>query len=136
MPGNATTKWTRALENTRALTVKQPYAWLIVNGYKDVEIRKRPFRQFGPLLIHAGLKDTNLAKKEILWLSRRGIKLPREEQFERGGIVGVVDVVDCKDRVRSPWSVPGLYAWLLANPRRLPFRRCKGSQGFFTPTFE
>lgn len=35
------------------LTVRQPWAWLLVNGHKDIENRSWPTKYRGPLLIHA-----------------------------------------------------------------------------------
>jgi hypothetical protein len=32
-------RWNEALRRAPALSVRQPWAWLIVNGYKDVENR-------------------------------------------------------------------------------------------------
>src|SRR5271165_5444563 len=39
----------------RALSVRQPWAWLIVNGVKDIENRSFRTDHHGPLLIHAAL---------------------------------------------------------------------------------
>jgi hypothetical protein len=41
----------------KAITVRQPYAWLIVNGFKTVENRSEHESRWsfrGPLAIHAG----------------------------------------------------------------------------------
>jgi hypothetical protein len=37
-----------------ALSVRQPWAWAIVSGYKDVENRSWPTNYRGTLFIHAG----------------------------------------------------------------------------------
>jgi hypothetical protein len=37
----------------RALTIRQPWAWLIVHGHKDLENRTWCTSYRGPLLIHA-----------------------------------------------------------------------------------
>ena len=34
---------------------------------------------------------------------------------------------------KSPWDFPENWGWVLANPRILAFRECKGSVGFFKP---
>lgn len=49
---------------------------------------------------------------------------------QRGGIVGVADVVDCVAASNSPWFV-GRYGFVLANQRPLPFIPVKGALGFF-----
>jgi hypothetical protein len=38
----------------KALSIRQPWAWLIVTGYKDIENRSWRTNYRGPLLIHAG----------------------------------------------------------------------------------
>src|SRR5215472_1457845 len=42
------------LAGMKALSVRQPWAWLIVNGYKPVENRNWLTKFRGRLLIHAG----------------------------------------------------------------------------------
>jgi hypothetical protein len=37
----------------KALSIRQPWAWLVVNGWKNIENRERRFSHRGPLLIHA-----------------------------------------------------------------------------------
>lgn len=37
----------------KALSIRQPWAWLIVQGFKDIENRTRASHHRGPLLIHA-----------------------------------------------------------------------------------
>ena len=43
-----------ATGEVRVLTVRQPWAWAIIQGGKDVENRSGPTKHRGPLLIHAG----------------------------------------------------------------------------------
>jgi len=37
----------------KAISIRQPWAWLIVNGYKDIENRSWPTKFRGRVLIHA-----------------------------------------------------------------------------------
>lgn len=39
----------------KALSVRQPWAWLIVNGYKDIENRDWSTQQRGRIWIHTGV---------------------------------------------------------------------------------
>jgi ASCH domain len=127
------TRWTSNLEDLPAITVRQPWAWLIVNGVKDVECRSRPIRYRGLLLIHAGLSVDGF-EQNVNWVSKRyRISVPNE--LERGGIVGVVEVIDCVESHKSKWFEKGSFGWVLANPRRLKFRPCKGALSFFRPRF-
>jgi len=78
----------------RGLTVRQPWAWAIIYGGKDVENRSRslgPYR--GPVAIHAGLapfEQHNMASRALR--SAHGSEVSAEILF--GAIIGVVDLVD------------------------------------------
>jgi hypothetical protein len=127
-------RWTASLAALPALSVRQPWAWLIVNGFKDIENRNRRTHHRGPLLIHAGLSLDGYAKK-IEWVERKhGISVPLEVDTQ--GIVGVVDVIDCVESHKSKWFEKGKFGWVLENPRCLRFRRCKGALGLFRPEYE
>ena len=41
----------RALEQANVIVIRQPWAWLIVNGHKHIENRTWPTRHRGTLLI-------------------------------------------------------------------------------------
>ena len=126
-------RWTPSLKMLRALSIRQPWAWLIVNGYKDVENRGWATKYRGPLLIHAGASRIGLRDAEAEVVGRFGIRLPTEYDF--GGIVGVVNLEDCSERTSSPWHDSGSVGWVLAMARRLPFRRVKGALSLFGPRF-
>lgn len=117
------------------VSVRQPWAWLIVNGYKPVENRDWPTRFRGRLLIHASGTVTQRDYREtVASLRDHGLappELPDLAHIERGGIVGIVNMTDCLPEVDSPWYVPGSYAWMMANARPLPFVPWKGRLGFF-----
>ena len=110
-----------------ALSIQQPWAWLIVNGYKDVENRSWVTKRRGPILIHAG-KKLDIDSLDVLLRDHKEIPWPQE--FERGGIVGSVVLVDCVTRHSSPWF-SGPYGFVLRNAKPLPFRACRGQLGFF-----
>jgi hypothetical protein len=80
----------------------------------------------GPLLIHAGLKDD---LRGWQFLDETEIPLPVDPLT--GGIIGVVDLVDCVEGYDSAWAQEGCWHWLLANPRPLPFVPYKGRLGLF-----
>ena len=46
-----------------------------------------------------------------------------------GGIIGIVDLVDCVEGYDSIWAIPGHYHWLLKNPRPTRFKPMGGDQG-------
>lgn len=108
-----------------ALSVRQPWAWLIVQGYKDIENRAWSTRHRGPVLIHAGW---NLAEDASPGAVIHGVQTPAEP--DRGGIVGVVTITGCVTASDSPWFT-GPYGFVLANARPLPFVPLRGRPGLF-----
>jgi len=43
--------------------------------------------------------------------------------------------IECVDHYRFRWFDNSGFGYVLANPRRLPFRPCKGQLGFFKTAF-
>jgi hypothetical protein len=87
----------------KVIVVRQPWAWLIVNGYKDIENRSWRTRHRGALLIQA---SANLPSKAAMeeyraFAKKRGVTLP--DEFETGGIVGMVTLKDCVPKSPSKW---------------------------------
>lgn len=112
----------------KALTVKQPWAWAIVNGGKDVENRSRPTKYRGKLYIHAG---KGWSQEGIDFLRSRGMYSAPGDMFATAGmVIGTVDVVGCHHASEccttgagaercTVWALPRHYHWVLANPRPL-----------------
>lgn len=134
----------------KALSIKQPWAWLIVNGHKDIENRDWFTKFHGPVLIHAGktLDDWAIVKTKFglrltpwfrEWLAERqlgaallGLDILKRPSFEfpAGGIVGMATIADCVTDSKSPWFV-GDYGFLLKDAKVLPFVPLRGQLGFF-----
>ena len=120
---------------TKAISIRQPWAWLIVNGYKDIENRSWPTRLRGEVLVHASKGMTRAEYDDVdlmLALDERlqYIRLPAFEQMERGGIVGRVTITGCITASRSAWFF-GKYGFELRDAKPLPFAPLKGALGFF-----
>ncbi len=116
----------------KVIVVRQPWAWLIVNGYKDIENRSWRTKYRGALLIQA---SANLPSKRTLeedraYAKKRGVTLP--DEFETGGIVGVATLKDCVAKSPSKWFI-GPIGWQLDKARRLTFIKLKGRLGIFDP---
>lgn len=113
----------------KTLSIKQPWAWLIVSGLKDIENRSWLTSYRGPLLIHAGKRPDNNLQLILNWAESTspGIEIPT---LDYGGIVGTVDLVDCVTRSKSIWF-DGPYGWVLENPKPLPFAPVRGRLGLF-----
>jgi len=114
----------------KAISIRQPWAWLILFGGKDVENRSWPTRVRGRVLIHA---PKSMSQDDYDFaLEFYGSAMPIEQDMERGGIVGSVEIVDCVTSAASQWF-SGPYGFVLRNPEPLPFRPCRGKLGFFVP---
>src|SRR5450830_856781 len=78
---------------TKALSLKQPFAWLIANGYLLVDDRTWRTQYRGPVLIHA---SKGLYKEYYDYLlSNTDIPLPAKDKLGYGGVVGIANLVLC-----------------------------------------
>lgn len=80
----------------RILTVRQPYAWAIIHGGKDVENRVRNIAGSyrGPVAIHAALAFAQDYDKAKQTCDRLVPESEWDRPLYRGEIIGVVDLVD------------------------------------------
>lgn len=103
-----------------AISVRQPEAWLIVNGYKDVENRSIPTRKRGHVAILASSR--RMTRNDWSWLrglcEDNGVLAHEESEILYGGVIGVVRIVDCVADHSSPWF-EGDYGYVLADA--IPF---------------
>ena len=113
----------------KALSIRQPYAWLIVNGLKDIENRTWATGYRGPVLIHAGktYPKRDHADDYESW-AEQGFPADRESML--GGIVGIATITGCVSRSSSPWFM-GPVGFIMAHARPCPLVPCLGALGFF-----
>jgi hypothetical protein len=117
----------------KAISIRQPWAWLILHGGKDIENRSWSTGFTGRVLIHASkgmTRDEYDEAAECYDPGDIGPDLPPFEKLERGGIVGAVDITGCTASHPSPWFF-GRYGFTLANPEAWPFIPYRGQLGFF-----
>lgn len=126
----------------KALSIRQPWAWAIINVGKDVENRSLRTRFRGPVCIHASAyrptQDDVDTFNEVLFRAipdreARASIIPRHTEalsMSRGGIIGVAEIVDCVEVSDSPWFM-GRYGFVLRNVRPVEFFPVKGALGFF-----
>lgn len=111
-------------ELTRCLTIKPPWDYAILRLGKDVENRTWPTNYRGTLVLHAGVHFDRLALQTLepfrSLIEREGFRKV-SSSLTRGAIVGLVDVIDCVRGHQSRWAEqhPGLFHWVLSNPRSL-----------------
>lgn len=114
----------------KVLSIRQPWAWLIIHAGKDIENRtwKTNFR--GPVYIHASLTLDVSAMRSLETLCYPN-PIPKERDFARGEIIGTVEVVDCVTESNSPWFA-GPFGFVLKNPKPIsPTFKIPGRLGFF-----
>lgn len=113
----------------KAISIRQPWAWLIVEGVKPVENRSWATRYRGPLLIHAA-KTFDLEGYRWIALNFPELELPHRMSFQRGGIVGQVRLVECVEQHPSAFFF-GPHGFVFEDAERLPFRELRGELGLF-----
>jgi len=130
-----------------ALSIRQPWASLIMKAGKRIENRDWPTRVRGRILVHAAKGMTRAEHEDAIDFAVNAIRAdPRNagaaktvtlrelgfafDDLERGGIIGSVEIVDCLTESDSPWFM-GRYGFLLRDPQPLPFTPWKGQLGFF-----
>lgn len=115
----------------KAISIRQPWAALIILGPKDIENRTWRTKHRGPLLIHASLGMTrDYYEGARSYAEQRQVAVPRFEDLQRGGIIGMVDIIDCVGYSESDWFM-GPIGFVLANPKPLPFTPCRGALSLF-----
>lgn len=108
----------------RALSIRQPWAELILRGEKSIEVRSIRTNIRERVLDYASLGRVHLGDEEDV-TKAYGIDV---DALPRGLIVGSVELVDCRPLVRRDsdstgfriTQTAGLYAWCLAKPMRAP----------------
>jgi hypothetical protein len=137
----------------RILTVRQPWAWAIIHGGKDVENRVRNIAgdYRGPVAIHAAQREDTSARRhpEIIrlaaeqwWTDPASLLVGRRDQF--GHVIGVVDLSEVHHSgpsdfggegtrfadLCSPWAQQDAWHLVLSNARALaepiPYRGALG----------
>jgi hypothetical protein len=103
----------------KILSLRQPWAHLVVSGSKNIENRtwSTPYR--GPFLIHASLN-----------VNREACRLHGLDpaKLETGGVIGIAEIADCVTRHKSKWF-EGPVGFVLRKRRKLPFVEWRGALG-------
>lgn len=114
----------------KAISIKQPWASLIIEGIKDIENRNWFTYYRGLLHIHAGQSFDLQGANLISELYPKHRKLIEKSKAYRGGILGYVNMVDCVKSHSSPWFY-GKYGFVFELPEKMEFVRIKGKLSIF-----
>ncbi len=93
----------------KALSIRQPWAWLVLHGGKDIENRTWHTKHRGQFLVHASAGCTHKQWAEAVsfaleaGLIKHPAEVPPINDLLRGGIIGSVDLVDSVDTSGSAW---------------------------------
>ena len=124
------------------LSLKQPWASLVVAGRKSIEVRSWPTPRRGPILIHAA-RIPDARAEAWAWVPPELMAATKVV----GGIIGAAEITGCLeyrdadafavDRVlhlnEAAWfRPPVLYGFIVSKARALPFWRFPGNVKFFT----
>jgi hypothetical protein len=119
---------------SKALSIRQPWVWLILNGYKDIENRDWRIPVRGRIWIHASkgctLKEYSHAVAFASPLLPPGVCIPELAHLPRGGLCGSVEIVACVKQSDSPWFV-GHWGAVLENPKSIDLLPYPGKLGLF-----
>ena len=122
----------------KAITIKQPWASLIVHGIKDIENRSWRTNFRGRVLIHAAGSHGRKFSVDLTDAQTKAAfaTIAKETMFGNmpfGSIIGSVEIVDCVQNHPSIWANKGAYNWVLANPILFekPFENVKGKLSFW-----
>lgn len=115
----------------KAITIKQPFAELIVSGIKDIENRTWTTEYRGELAIHASKQaaapqewlnvranmiESGMSAKDIDTILKRAKQADRQ-----GAMVGSVDLFAIHDLpINNPWAMRGYKHWILKNAFLFP----------------
>lgn len=127
----------------RVLTLRQPWAWLVAEGYKHIENRKWSTKFRGDFLIHAASDMTNSEWRLVSdFAADRGVIVPKRDELHFGVLLAVATLVDVlmpdvDVNGSETWHLPGQYGFVLEGiaplARRVP---CKGHLNFWRFKYE
>jgi len=148
---------TTTLTAVRALTIKQPWAFAIAEGFKTVENRSRRTNYRGTLLIHAGVtadrtvpvvrysRDAAIRFDELggsgnFWDARRlapSAFYKPQPTLALAAVIATAQLVGCHeaaDGCCAPWGFADQWHWELADVRPLQSAVARnGALGLWKP---
>jgi len=114
----------------KALTIRQPWTWLIVHGHKDIENRTWRTAYRGPVLIHAATRLAGMDSyaAAVALCDRLGITLP--DFVTVGAVIGIARITGCVQVHPSPWF-SGPYGFVLEDAHPVEPFDLRGRLGLF-----
>lgn len=128
------------MPTSEVITIKQPWASLIVHGIKDIENRTWPCpdKYIGQrVLIHASLKpdrEPYMIFNDVQADAIDNCIMDVCGYYKQtGAIIGSVEIVGCSINHPSIWAEKGCWNWVLKNAVLFdkPIENVKGKLGFW-----
>ena len=134
-----------------ALSIKQPYGWLVCKNYKDIENRDWSLNKFLPkdcllpvrIYIHVGISKSEITE-EVLDFVKKTLTPEQKAEYKGrtwdsiltfGAIIGETTITGQVTKSESPWFF-GIYGFTVKGgvlyDKPIP---CRGQLGFFKPKF-
>lgn len=124
------------LSNLKALTIRQPWADLIIRGLKTIEMREWQVKHRGPFLIHVS--------NTVDWKTVQVLGYDEVEELPRGCLIGYAEICEVfqfdrrlwLDHLKDHWVVHPLpepsFGAVLRNIHAFEKPvRCRGNRYFF-----
>lgn len=123
----------------KVLSIKEPWASLIMNGTKKIETRSWKTKYRGEIYIHASLSKAKITKPEVY-------ELIKDMNFKCGYIICKCNLVDCiymtdeyvndmkinhyEEYICGHYEV-GRYAWIVEDVKVIEPIKAKGKLGLW-----
>jgi len=123
----------------KAISIRQQYAYLIMNGEKTVENRSWPTKYRGSMVIHAGVNRADyrdVVKTMGLARLQHDCGVPELTDADFGVLMAIVNIVDCvplaEVKEEDQLYADGPWCWILRDPRPIVPIEFTGKLGLFT----
>lgn len=113
----------------KAISLREPWAWLCLHGNKDFENRPRWTSFSGNVLVHSSAKPDryiDLIRADVRRM--HGIHIP--EKLNYGGITGLMNL-GCYTKVSESEWFQGIGGYPINKTQVLPFQPWNGMLGFW-----
>jgi len=129
--------------NLKAISIKQPWAYLLASGIKDIENRSWKTNYRGTVLIHTGAKYMKMINPNNIFTNEQWNYLSDTQKrlvmssLPTSAIIGSMEIVDCVKNNNSIWAEEDSWNWIVRNQKLFdtPILNVKGKLSFFTPIY-
>ena len=114
----------------KAISIRQPWAQLVIEGIKDIENRNWFTKYRGKLYIHAAKTFEKDAAEQLLKSHPYLKQIIFDSTKLLGCVIGHIEMKDCVQVHPSEWF-QGRYGFVLQNPEKIKPYSVKGKLNIF-----